>query len=273
MAFSKNENDPYPDVYRVEVATGKSRRVKSSLTGVEYWYVDDTGEPRIGRGMTNKGREVMRIYDPATDKWESFESYPGLTPNTPIYEFLKNGTELIIGDYKGRDTLGLYVYNLSSRSITRMLFHNDEYDASGVVLSADGETVIGAKYVADQEETELLGNYGTSLSQLRSKFKGYSVRYVDQTDDYQKMIVRMSAPYEPGGLYIYNRGDATPSLLQNRYSDLVPEDMGNVFPIKYSARDGQKIPAFITLPPTVTTQAGLKTAMGNPLRTPAVITG
>ena len=258
MAFSKNENDPYPDVYRVEVATGKSRRVKSSLTGVEYWYVDDTGEPRIGRGMTNKGREVMRIYDPATDKWESFESYPGLTPNTPIYEFLKNGTELIIGDYKGRDTLGLYVYNLSSRSITRMLFHNDEYDASGVVLSADGETVIGAKYVADQEETELLGNYGTSLSQLRSKFKGYSVRYVDQTDDYQKMIVRMSAPYEPGGLYIYNRGDATPSLLQNRYSDLVPEDMGNVFPIKYSARDGQKIPAFITLPPTVTTQAGLK---------------
>ncbi len=258
MAFSKNEFDPYPDIYRVEVATGKSRRVKSSLTGVEYWYVDDTGEPRIGRGMTNKGREVMRIYDPATDKWESYENYPGLTPSTPVYGFLKNGTELIIGDYKGRDTLGLYVYDLTSRAISRKLFHNDEYDASGVVISSDGETVIGAKYVADQEETELLGNYGTSLSQLRSKFKGYSVSYVDQTDDYQKMIVRMSAPYEPGGLYIYNRGDSAPSLLQNRYSDLVSEDMGNVFPVKYDARDGQKIPAFITLPPTVTTQAALK---------------
>jgi len=93
--------------------------------------------------------------------------------------------------------------------------------------------VIGAKYVADQEKTELLGDYGTSLSKLRAKFDGYSVNYVDQTDDYQKMIVRMSAPYEPGGLYLYNRGDEMPSMLQNQYSNLESEEMGNVFSAGY----------------------------------------
>jgi len=98
----------------------------------------------------------MRIHDLKTGDWDSYEKYPGLTPDTPIYGFLKDGTELIIGDYNGRDTIGLYIYDFGARAITRTLFHNDDYDASGVVVSSDGETVIGAKYVADEEETELL---------------------------------------------------------------------------------------------------------------------
>jgi len=258
MAFSKVEFEPYPDIYRVEVATGKSRRIKRAMSGVEYWYADDTGTPRIGRGQTDAGKDVMRIYDAETDDWKREDKFPGLNAKTPIFGFLKNGKEMIIGDYNGRDTLGLYVYDFGAKAITRKLFHNDEYDASGVVVSSDGETVIGAKYVAEEEETELLGDYGTSLSKLRSQFEGYSVSYVDQTDDYQTLIVRMSAPYEPGGLYLYNRGDQLPSMLQNQYTGLESEEMGNVFPVKYDARDGQKIPAFVTLPPTITNQADLK---------------
>jgi len=258
MAFSKQEFYPYPDIFKVNVATGRSSRLERSKTGIEYWYTDDSGTPRIGRGQTENGKDVMRVHDLQTGDWDSYEKYPGLTPDTPIYGFLKDGTELIIGDYNGRDTIGLYVYDFGKRAITRTLFHNDEYDASGVVVSSDGETVIGAKYVADEEETELLGEYGTSLTKLRNQFRDYSVKYVDQTDDYQTMIVRMSAPYEPGGLFLYNRGDSAPSLIQNRYSSLEAEEMGNVFPVKYTARDGQKIPAFITLPPTITNQADLK---------------
>lgn len=258
MAFSKQEFYPYPDIFKVNVATGRSTRLERSKTGIEYWYTDDTGTPRIGRGKNENGKDYMRIHDLKTGDWDSYEKYPGLTPDTPIYGFLKDGTELIVGDYRGRDTIGLYIYDFEKRAITRTLFHNDEYDASGVVVSADGERVIGAKYVAEEEETELLGDYGTSLTKLRSQFSDYSIKYVDQTEDYQTMIVRMSAPYDPGGLYLYNRGDSMPSLIQNRYSDLETEEMGDVFPVKYTARDGQKIPAFITLPPTIKSQADLK---------------
>ena len=258
MAYSKQQFYPYPDIYKVNVETGRAKRVERSKTGVEYWYTDDNGVPRIGRGQTENGDDVMRIYDVESGKWDSYEKYPGLTPDTPIYGFLKDGIEMIIGDYNGRDTIGLYIYDFEKRAITRTLFHNDEYDASGVVISSDGETVIGAKYVADEEETELLGDYGTSLTKLRNQFSDFSVKYVDQTDDYATMIIRMSAPYDPGGLYLYKRRDKKLSLLQNRYSGLEKEEMGNVFSMKYTARDGQKIPAFVTLPPTVTDQSGLK---------------
>ncbi|MEP3655303.1 MAG: alpha/beta fold hydrolase [Litorimonas sp.] len=258
MAFSKQEFYPYPDIHKVNVATGRSKRIERSKTGIEYWYTDDNGIPRIGRGQNENGKDYMRIHDVATGNWDSYEKYPGLSPNTPIYGFLKDGAELIIGDYNGRDTIGLYIYDFEKRAITRSLFHNDDYDASGVIVSSDGETVIGAKYVAEEEETELLGDYGTSLSKLRKQFDGYSVSYIDQTDDYKTMIVRMSAPFEPGGLFLYNHGDAAPTLIQNRYSGLKAEEMGNVFPVKYKARDGEKIPAFVTLPPAIQSQADLK---------------
>jgi len=194
----------------------------------------------------------MKIRNLETDAWESISQYPGLTNDTPIHRFLKNGNEIVISDYRGRDTLGLYIYDLSQRSITRTLFHNDEYDASGVVVSADGETVLGAKYVAEKEEVELLGDYGSALSRLRSKFSEYSIDYMDHTEDFKTLVVRMSAPYDPGGGYTLDTETDEMTLLQTRYSGLESEDMGNTFPIKYSARDGQKIPAFVTLPPTIT---------------------
>jgi len=166
MEYSKAAYDPYPDIYKVNVATGKDKRVQRRKTGIEHWITDDTGVPRIGWGQTDGGRDRMKILDVETGDWDNFEDYPGLTPDTPIFQFLNKGSEVVIGAYNGRDTLGLYIYNFEKRAVTRTLFHNDEYDASGVVVSTDGETVIGAKYVADKEETELLGDYGTSLSKL-----------------------------------------------------------------------------------------------------------
>lgn len=258
MQYSNVEFETYPDIYKVNVATGKERRVQRLRRGIEHWITDDTGTPRMGHGKLDGGTDRMKIKNIETGEWENFDNYPGLTPNTPIFQFLNKGTEVVIGDYNGRDTLGLYVYNIEKRAVTRKLFHNDDYDASGVVISSDGETVIGAKYVADREETELLGDYGTSLTRLRNKYPDYSISYIDQTDDFATMVIRMSAPYEPGGLYLFDLKTDSLTLIQNRYTNLNQVDMGSVIPVKYSARDGQKIPSFVTLPPMIEKQADLK---------------
>lgn len=258
MAYSMQEFFPYPDIYKINVNNGKARRIQRSRTGIERWVTDDNGVPRIGLGQTDSGAERMAIFDPSTEKWETDKDYPGLETDTPIFSILKDGTEIIIGDYNNRDTLGLYIYDLNEKRVTRKLFHNDEYDASGVVVSHDGETVMGAKYVADEVETELLGEYALLIDEVRAKYPDYAVSFVDQTDDADTLIVKMSTPYDPGGLYSFSRGSDSVSLIGPRYNGLAAEDMGNVFPVRYTARDGQKIPAYVTTPPSVQTQADFK---------------
>jgi dipeptidyl aminopeptidase/acylaminoacyl peptidase len=258
MAYSDKEFDPYPDIKKVNVATGRDRTVKRGKNGIEYWISDGDGTPRIGAGQTDGGDKKMIIYNSETQRWDRSDDYPGITPETDIYGILKDGTELVIADYQGRDTLGLYIYNLKQKKITRTLFHNDKYDASGVVLSKDGETVIGARYIADKDKIELLDKYGTLLDRLRAKFTDYTVDFVDQTENGKTVLVKMSAAYDPGGLYIFNSGDELPARLSRMYNEIVPDDLGNVSAVLYTARDGEKIPAFVTFPPSVKTTEQFK---------------
>ena len=249
MAYSDEQWDPYPDIKKVKVATGRDSTVKRGQNGIEYWDADEDGVPIVGTGQTDKGTKRRVIYNAATTKWEPVREYPGLDAETPIYGILKKGTELVIGDYRGKDTLGLYIYDLGRKQISRKLFHNDNYDASGVVLSKDGETVIGAKYTAESDRIELLGTHGTLLDRLRRDYKGYDVDFVDQTQDGRTVLVKMSSPYDPGGLFAFRSQDKAPSRLSGMYSDISDKDTGDVVAVKYTARDGQKIPAFVTLPP------------------------
>ena len=251
MAYSDKANDPYPDIKKVEVATGKARTVKRGQPGIERWVVDEDGTPRIGTGQTQKGNERRIIYNSKSDKWESSDKYPGIEPDTLVLAVTKKGAELVIGDYQGKDTLGLYVYSLAEKKVTRSLYHNDQYDVSGVVMSNDGETIIGAKYTANEDKTELLSEHGTLLNNLSAKFKDYNVQYIDQTADGNTLLVKISAPYDPGGLYMYKAGDEFPTLVSKMYNGFTDADTGDVVAVKYPTRDKQQIPAFITLPPGI----------------------
>ena len=257
MAYSDQEWDAYPDIKKVNVATGRGKTVKRGVTGIEYWYTDDNGVPLIGTGQTDNGNKRRIIFNTETGDWDSIKKYPGLDADTPIFGILKDGTELVIGDYRGKNTLGLYVYDIGRKQITRSLFHNENYDASGVVLSKDGETVIGAKYTAESDKTELLGKYGTLLDRLRKKYAGYDVDFVDQTQDSQTVLVKMSSPYDPGGLFAYSSNSTDPTRLTKMYNGFSDADTGDVVDVKYTARDGQKIPAFVTLPPGQTSAKNL----------------
>ena len=249
MAYSDEEWDAYPDIKKVNVATGRDTTVKRGLNGIEYWAADHEGTPMIGTGQTDRGNKRRIIFDKETEDWDSVDDYPGLEADTPIYGFLNQGRELVIGDYRGKDTMGVYVYDLKQKRIVRDVFHNENYDASGVVLSKDGKTIIGAKYTADSDKTELLGKYGTLLDRMRAKFTDYDVDYVDQTAEGEVVLFNMSSPYDPGGLYMYHRNDEMPERLSKMYNGLTSNDLGDVVAVKYTARDGQKIPAFVTLPP------------------------
>ena len=85
MQYSNIAYDPFPDIYKVNVETGKGQRIQKQKVGIENWIVDESGKPRIGSGRTDGGNIRMKILDVKTDKWENHDKYPGLTPNTPIY--------------------------------------------------------------------------------------------------------------------------------------------------------------------------------------------
>lgn len=192
------------------------------------------------------------------DKWHNSDDYPGLNANASIYGFTKDPNELIIGAYQGKDTRGLYVYDLRVKKMTRKLFHNDKYDVGNVILNSDGSDVIGVSYVGESVEKELFDAYDTSLDYVRSQLPDRTIDFIDQSKNSEYILFNASNAYDPGGLMIMETSTKKIQMLKSKYAKLEPNDLGLVVNVRYSARDGVKIPAYVTLPPTVNDTASIK---------------
>lgn len=259
MSFA-DINTSAPDVQKVNVRTGRYSRVRRGAESIQDWYTDRTGQVRVGQGLRDKSKEDWRltIRDADSDKWRSASDYPGLAANETIYAFTSNPNELIIGRYAGKDTLGLYVYDLGQKAVSRKIFHNEEYDVKGVVLNADGSDIVGATYVSDNEEVELFGGREGAIDRLRQKFPGYTVDYVDSTADYKQVVVKLSSASDPGALYVMDSDSLKLRRISYQYDELDIAEMGEVISVRYTSRDGVKIPAYVTIPPSIESTADLK---------------
>ena len=260
MSFDKELNNERPAIYRVNVRTGTTTTVKKGNRNIQYWITDNDGEPRIGQGRVDnkEATPVMKIRMPNSDKWVDSSQFPGLVANVDVHGFTENPNEIIISDYRGKDTIGLYVYDLGFKKITRKIYHNDEFDASGVVRSSDSGEVIGVKFTSDTAQTIMLDEHATLVEKLRQKFPDFNVTFVDESANGNAIVAKVSSAMDPGYMMLYEKNRDKPKLLGAMYPGLTPKEMGAVISVKYKARDGQVIPSYVTIPPTITTTAQLK---------------
>lgn len=246
-----------PEVRKVNVNTGKYVKVQSSDHDIQTWIADREGTVRIGRGISDSTRSnrepdyVMRVKAPGSDEWQSGDAYPGLDHNTSIFGFSENPHELLVGDYAGKDTLGLYVYDLTQKKITRKLFHNDVYDVDGPVYSGDGKKLIGARFLSETSEVVLFDDLESKGQRAEGLDAGLHYRFLGQSKDGSKTLYEVTGSSDSGFIGLYDRATKQLKTLVHQYEGLTPDDLGTVLDVTYKARDDFEIPAYITLPPSL----------------------
>ncbi|MGI9270507.1 MAG: alpha/beta hydrolase family protein [Woeseiaceae bacterium] len=242
------------DIQRVNVATGRSRRLKRGLAGIQSWYTDQRGEPRVGQGRLDKDGDDFTwrlvIRENGDDKWRSADDFPGLAADTKIIGFNENPDELLIGHNADKDTMGIYVYDLAKKEIGRRLFHHNEYDATGLIRNSNGE-IIGARYIADEPHAELFGQHDTHMQRMRQSFPDFNIGFIDQSNDGSRLIFRISNSSDPGSLLLSDSANNRVFRISYNRSKLAAAEMGSVHAIRYAAKDGVSIPAYVTLPPSI----------------------
>ena len=242
-----------PDVVKVNVRKKQIENIKSGELGIQWWITDLRSEPRIGGGRKDAtGKVKMIVRDAHSDQWRRVSEYPGLDEYASIYGFMENPNELIIGDYDGKDTQGLFIYDLVQKRKTRKLFQNDKYDVSGIVLSPDGTKVVGASYIEDVTRTVFFDlDYKRKVDRIKAKLPGYNIRYFDQTRDGNLVVFKASTASVPNSLMYYDAKRDKISLISSDYPEIGNTVQGDVTKVSYKARDGFSIPAYLTTPPKI----------------------
>lgn len=260
MQFAGDGKDQNkPDVRRVNIENGRHNIIKRHISGVNHWVTDAEGEPRVGTGFRDRGNSAfITIQDPVTEDWEDADHYPGIDPETMyIIAVTDAGKNLVVSAYRGKDTRGLHRYDLVNKTWGEVIYRNDEYDVGNVILSKDGRDIVGASFTGETTERVLFDEYGSTYEEALAAFEGLDVQFIDQSEDSERLLVRLSAPSEPGGLYLYERGGKI-SLIAPNLDGLSMKDMGEVIALRYTSRDGEKIPAFVTLPASINDASKLK---------------
>ena len=252
MAFGEKDQHE-PGVHKVSLKSATSKKIKNGSPNVQNWITDLSGQVRIGAGrIEHNGNYHMSIRSAVDDVWASANSYPGIDTQTNVYGFTQNPNEMIIGTRVGKNTLGLYIYDLAQKRQIRKLLHNELYDVAGILKSPDGKKIVGAYYVGDTEEKVFFDPvYKNRIQKIQAQLPEYNIRYMDQTPDGNKVLFKASSPSEPSVLYIYNFAAKKLQKLGDDYPEIGKALQGDVTKVRYTARDGYKIPGYITTPPKV----------------------
>ena len=238
-----------PDVYRVNLKTGKVRKVETGRTGVGSWGTDRQHRVRIA---IHRDETTIKIYERGvdSDRFRVLWQFDALSEDEvrPMGFAADPNTLYVRAYYDGR--WALFRVDLADPELTReLVFANPNYDVSGgLVYSPKTRDVVGIRtgiggtYEFWSREHRLL------IESVRAALPDYYNGIVSMSRDERRMVFFSQNDTNAGTYFYLNRDTKEMSPIAPSYDNLPPELMAETKTFFYEARDGTRIQAFLTLP-------------------------
>lgn len=239
-----------PSVFRVELATGDARIVQPATLGIDQWFADTTGTVRAG--FAYDARKWKLFYRDTPDaKLRRIDSRDYRQDDSVIegVRFMGNaGQGAVITDSKtGR--FAAYRYDFATDSIGEPLFEHQTNDAAELIMSADGAQVEGVAYEDDRPRIAWLDPARKELqARLDKALPGKLNRILGNSNDGDMVLFWSGAANDPGGFFLFDAKAKRIQSLVQPYDRIKPQNLSEVRPVSYTARDGTSIPGYLTLP-------------------------
>jgi dipeptidyl aminopeptidase/acylaminoacyl peptidase len=75
------------------------------------------------------------------------------------------------------------------------------------------------------------------------------VRFSSFSQDRKRIVITTRGPRNPGAYFLYDAAKDSMNAIGKARPDLPAKELGDMLVVKYPARDGTKIPAYLTMPP------------------------
>jgi dipeptidyl aminopeptidase/acylaminoacyl peptidase len=245
-------------VVRVDTRTLSSRRVVEPRLNASDYISDGRGQVRImgvrpPRGATGQmSNEVNFLYRArGSDDWRELGSYNDLTREgmLPVAVDPQLDAAYVFQKLDGR--MALYRVALDGSGRREMLVSHPQVDVDDLLRLGRAGRVIGASYVTDRRQAVIFDPELRTLSERLSRAIPNLplIRFVDSSDDENKLIVWAGSDTDPGRYFLYDRQSRRFAELMLARPQLEGFALAPVRAVSYRAADGTMIPAYLTVPP------------------------
>ncbi|HUP30491.1 MAG TPA: prolyl oligopeptidase family serine peptidase [Usitatibacter sp.] len=249
------------DLYRFNTRTGRRELLTSDSPGdVQRWVLDHDRVPRIAvsqpeRKGDNLEKRTVWYRDTASAKWERLFEYEMLGSEpvdggvSPIAFDYDNST-LYVSSNVGRDKRAIYKYDTKARKMGDVMFEDPLVDVSGgLAFDRVGKKFLGISYQADKPVVRWVDPDMDKLQRsIDATFPKTRNSISFPGNSRSRLLIYSYSDVDPGTYHLYDRERNGVEALPRTREWLDPSLMSERRFIKYKARDGREIPAFVTIP-------------------------
>ncbi len=244
--------------YEMDLKTGNKKLLIRGQLEIGQIGFDQQGNPRHARGTDSATRDSVyyfrdtgergwkEIYRIKDDDWGVFHSNGVLWDDPAV-----PGNVLVLA-HNGDDKQGLWSYNTKTMTYDELLYRRPDVDVGGIMYHSNywenPSKPVGLWYYKDKYHFEYFDETeGAIQAQLDEIIPGaFWVDISSRSRDGNTMIVLNRGPMDPGTYYLYRNNELVEIGSQQPLLD--KEQLADVKYISYKARDGRKVPAFVTVP-------------------------
>ncbi len=256
MLVGLNDRDPrLHDVYRLDIHTGERKLVFQNDQNIAGWVADLEGNLRLGVRVDEEGgTEILRVDG---DKLTTVYTCNFEEECNP-FRFHRDGRRVYMTTNKGDLNLTRLVL-FDPKTGTEELVESDpqgQVDFGGATFSRATDELIGTSYLGDRIRLYPKDpQFEKDIQVLRGAGLNGDLFFREPTRDDRIWIVKNIVDTDEGPNYLYDRSTGKVELLYRPRDDIPVAYMAERKPVRYTARDGLEIPAYLTLPKGVEARA------------------
>ena len=248
VIFSEHKVQPGA-LYRVDTRTNRRTLIsgqKPDSGDGENWVVDDKG---VARALIVNSKGSVRIwYRPGADaQWAKLDEFSPVKEGQWIPEAVaEDDKTLYVSSWRGRDKAAIVRYDPATKTFGEVIAAHPQVDLNRLVRKPS--EIDGVSYDADRAGVAWFDEKLASVQSAIDKALPDTVNVLSWSDDKTRFVVTSYSDVLPGAFYYFDRKTGKLQWLADRRPWIDPKKMSPMTPVRYKARDGLEIPAYLTIP-------------------------
>lgn len=238
----------YYDLVQVDVKTGNSHVIQEGGVDTKDWLTDGHGN-LLGRvdHMTTSQTDRLFLMDKGSLIEKGRFDASGAN-DADIAGMTEDGKALVRAKRNGKGYMALFRRDLQTGEETE-LYSAPGYDVVDALTDEWTGRIVGATYMADKEEYVYFDQAREALQRgLEQALPGQSVSIVSSDTSSNTLIVKLDSPAMAPIYFVLDRATHNMRPVARPYPGLTDIALPEMKTYNYTARDGLKIPAYLTLP-------------------------
>lgn len=260
---SSVEENVYPDVIRMDHVTGNFKLVEKNPGDVVKWVADRSGQIRLVAARRGRDEIHYRIRDSSNSPWIEFDRRnESGHPYVPfVFDF--DGRSVFVRSVSVHGYWELARLNLDTGAVKTVcanesydifspegggfLFDGIDYEA--LLNSSARRRVVGLRYVTDLPNVKWIDPKRARIQAEIDAALPRRVNTIESASSDENMFLILSwSDRESGTYYVYDDKKASLTKFTSRVSAIRPDEMAEMRPVRFEARDGLPLHGYLTLP-------------------------